>query len=192
MLNNIKNYHIILASKSPRRKQLLSELGLNFEVKTFDVDESYSHNMPINQVAEYLALKKALPFEKNIQPNQLVITADTVVIAHNAILGKPDSYDQAFDMIQSLSGTSHCVQTGVCILSKTNKVSFAVSTTVFFEKLSSDEISYYIKTFSPYDKAGAYGIQEWIGSIAISRIEGSYFNVMGLPVQRLYHELKRF
>jgi septum formation protein len=192
MLNNLNDYHIILGSKSPRRKHLLAELDLNFEVQIIDTDESFPADMSIDEVAEYLAQKKALPFEAGLNNNKLVITADTIVALGNEILGKPADYNDAFEMLKKLSGKPHRVLTGVCISTKNKQHSFTAETTVYFKKLSDNEITYYLNQFEPYDKAGSYGIQEWIGYIAIERIEGSYFNVMGLPVQHLYEELQKF
>lgn len=192
MLQNIKAYKIILASKSPRRKQLLEELGIKFEVKTIDTDESYPAELLTDKIAEYLAIKKATPFKKNIDEQTLVITADTIVAIDNEVLGKPANYNEAFSMLTKLSGKAHLVSTGVCITSKHKNKSFTSSTKVFFKTLTKVEIDHYIKQYQPFDKAGAYGIQEWIGFIAVERIEGSYFNVMGLPVQRLYEELCDF
>ncbi|HKM94652.1 MAG TPA: Maf family nucleotide pyrophosphatase [Prolixibacteraceae bacterium] len=192
MLQNIKAYKIILASKSPRRKQLLEELGIKFEVKTIDTDESYPAELLTDKIAEYLAIKKAIPFKKNIDEQTLVITADTIVAIDNEVLGKPANYNEAFSMLTKLSGKAHLVSTGVCITSKHKNKSFTSSTKVFFKTLTKVEIDHYIKQYQPFDKAGAYGIQEWIGFIAVERIEGSYFNVMGLPVQRLYEELCDF
>lgn len=189
MLENINNYRIILASKSPRRKELLSQLGLNFVVETIDTDESFPSTMPVSEVANYLAIKKADPFKQRIGKNDLVITADTIVAIENEILGKPASPNEAVEMLQKLSGKTHVVYTGVCISGKHKSKSFTSATRVQFKVLTSSEIDYYITHYHPYDKAGAYGIQEWIGYIAVESIEGSYFNVMGLPVQHLYEEL---
>jgi len=188
----LKGYHIILASKSPRRKELLTELGLCFEVQTFDTDESFPVIMPVNEVSIFLAEQKAHPFESSIDDEMLVITADTIVHIEGEILGKPANYEDAFRMLSLLSGKWHQVATGVCILTKQKKVSFTSQTSVLFKHLTNEEIDYYITNYKPYDKAGAYGIQEWIGFIAVEQIKGSYFNVMGLPVQHLYEELCQF
>lgn len=192
MLENIQPYKIILASKSPRRKQLLEELGITFEVKTLDVDEVYPEGMPIETIPAFLAELKAQPFEKELEDNTLVITADTIVCCDHHVLGKPANYEEAFHMLKLLSGRKHQVATGVCILTTKKKKTFTATSDVFFKELANEEIDYYITNFRPFDKAGAYGIQEWIGYIAVERIEGSYFNVMGLPVQRLYEELCKF
>lgn len=189
---NIENFQLILASKSPRRQQLLGDLGLSFEVITLDVDESFPDNMPVNEVAAFLAEKKAAAFSAEITGNQLIITADTIVAQGGFVLNKPDNTDQAREMLRILSGKKHEVITGVCLLSKSKKVVFSAKTDVWFKELSEEEISYYIEHYKPFDKAGAYGIQEWIGYIGIYRIDGSYFNVMGLPVQQLYTQLANF
>jgi septum formation protein len=191
-LENLKGYEIILASKSPRRKQLLEELGLTFSVRTIDTPEVYPENLSAEEVPAYLAELKATPFLNEIDDRTLVITSDTIVYAEGRVLGKPDNYTEAFEMLQFLSGKKHEVATGVCIATQNAKKTFTVVTDVYFKELSHEEIDYYITHFEPYDKAGAYGIQEWIGFIAIERIEGSYFNVMGLPVHRLYEELRVF
>ncbi len=192
ILENIQSYKIVLASKSPRRKQLLEELGISFEVETLDVDEEYPEGMPIEEIPAFLAELKAKPFEKELTSNTLVITADTIVCCDHHVLGKPANYDEAFQVLKLLSGRVHQVATGVCILTSGKKKTFTATSDVFFKKLTDEEIDYYLTNFKPYDKAGAYGIQEWIGYIAVERIEGSYFNVMGLPVQRLYEELRNF
>jgi septum formation protein len=190
LLNN--NYQIILASQSPRRQQLLKELGLNFTIDVREVDEVYPMHLQREEIPVYLAQLKAKAFENNISGNQLVITADTIVWLNNQVLGKPVDFNDAFKMLQTLSGNTHTVYTGVCLKSLTKETTFWAKTNVHFKQLSDDEITYYLNTHKPYDKAGAYGIQEWIGYIGIEHIEGSYFNVMGLPVQKLYEHLKQF
>ena len=192
MLENLNDYTIILASKSPRRKQLLEELGISFKIESKEVEEIFPDQLAVNQVPEYLAKLKATPFNNSIDNNTLVITSDTIVCVDDEILGKPVDYDEAFLMLNQLSGRSHQVMTGVHLLSAAKSVSFTSITTVYFKALSKEEIDYYITNYHPYDKAGAYGIQEWIGHIAVEQINGSYFNVMGLPVQRLYEELRKF
>ncbi|MBN1924197.1 MAG: septum formation protein Maf [Prolixibacteraceae bacterium] len=187
-----ENFRIILASKSPRRSQLLQELGLPFDVLALESDETYPENLPVEQISEYLARKKAAPFRKKPEPNTLVITADTIVAVDEQVLGKPADYNEAFEMLELLSGRWHIVSTGVCLLAAGKEVSFTSVTRVRFKKLTKREIDHYITHFKPFDKAGAYGIQEWIGYIAVEKIEGSYFNVMGLPVQKLYDELCNF
>lgn len=189
---DLSNYKITLASGSPRRKQMLDDLGLAFNVKKTNTDESYPKNLDVNKVAEYLSIKKATFFNENISDNELVITADTVVVIDDVILGKPLNKQEATAMLNYLSGREHKVISGVCLLTKNKRQSFSSTTKVFFKELSEKEINYYIDKFQPYDKAGSYGIQEWIGLIGVERIEGSYFNVVGLPVQRLYTELMKF
>lgn len=192
MLDNIKKYNVILASNSPRRKELLAGLGIDFKVKVIDgIDESYPPSLASQQVAEYIAEKKAEAYRSVMDDNDLIITADTVVIVNNEILGKPTDAADAIRMLQSMAGRSHHVVTGVCITSKHVHKSFSVTTEVEFAALSDDEIDYYVQRYRPFDKAGAYGIQEWIGYIGVTSLSGSYYNVMGLPVQRIYTELKR-
>lgn len=192
MLNNLKDYQLILASQSPRRHQMLKELGVSFEIKTKEVEEIYPENMVPEQVPVYLAELKASAFKSDFKNNELVITADTIVCVDNCILGKPKDREDAVKMLKALSGRSHQVISGVCLMNREKKVSFATTTDVHFKVLSDKEINYYIDNFKPFDKAGAYGIQEWIGFIGIDGIEGSYFNVVGLPIQRLYQELSKF
>ena len=190
---NLSKYDIILASASPRRKQLLEELGIKFTIQTREVDEDYPAGYPVEKVAQYLSEKKAAAFhESEINENTLLITADTIVALGTTILGKPSNYQDAVTMLKSLSGKKHQVITGVTIRTINKMHSFSVSTEVYFKHLTDVEINYYVDNYKPMDKAGAYGIQEWIGHAAIERIEGSYFNVMGLPTHRLYEELKRF
>jgi len=193
MLSQIlKNKTIILGSKSPRRKELLAGLGFNFEVRTKDVEESYPETISKLKVAEFLAEKKAIAFEEELTENDIIITSDTIVICEGEILGKPKNKIFAFDMLSRLSGKTHKVITGVCIKSKHKTIIFSDTTKVWFKELSCDEMNYYIKNYKPFDKAGSYGIQEWIGYIGIQKIEGTYFNVMGLPVNLLYKELYHF
>jgi len=192
MLNKLlkeNNKRLILASKSPRRQELLGGLDVDFEVKTKDTDESFDESTPLFKVAEIIAEKKALAFKDELQLDEVLITSDTVVIVGDEILGKPKTKIQAFDMLSKLSGKSHFVVTGVCLMSSEKKVLFSDTTKVFFKVLTCDEMNYYIKNYEPFDKAGSYGIQEWIGYIGIDKIEGSYFNVMGLPVDKLYGKL---
>lgn len=185
-------YNFILASKSPRRQQLLRSLDIDFTVHTREVDESYPVNLTKEEVPVYLAKLKAQAFQDELKENDLLITADTVVCLGNQILGKPENYDEAFSMLASLSGKTHQVITGVCLTGKAKQVSFFASTEVEFKELTTEEIDYYILQYQPYDKAGAYGIQEWIGTIGIRHIEGSFYNVMGLPIQKLYEKIKIF
>jgi len=180
--------NIILASKSPRRKELLELLDLNFTVEAPKVNEVFPESLEVDKVAEYLADLKADAFT-NIPTDTVVITADTVVILDEQILGKPKNKTEATKMLHSLSNRSHKVMTGVCIKSKDKTVSFSNTTKVFFKELTSSEIEYYIENYKPFDKAGSYGIQEWIGAIGITKIEGSYFNVVGLPIQELHKQL---
>ena len=185
------NYRLILASKSPRRQALLRSLDLEFEVKVKPIDESFPESTPPSEVAEYLANQKSMAFGK-LNNNELLITSDTVVISQSEILGKAKSYDEAFGMIKMLSGKTHSVATGVCLRSTEKTLSFTEITHVTFDDLKDESIDYYINQYEPFDKAGAYGIQEWIGMVGIKKIEGDYYNVVGLPLHRLYKELNRF
>ena len=182
---------LILASNSPRRKELLAGLGLPFEVKVLqDIDESYPADLPVSDVALYIAGKKADAYRAVVKADELIITADTVVIVGDEILGKPVYEADAVRMLRLLSGRTHQVTTGVCLLTATNEHRFAVTTDVTFKALSDEEIHYYVDTYKPFDKAGAYGIQEWIGYVGVTCLHGSYYNVMGLPVQRIYEALR--
>lgn len=183
---------IILASKSPRRQQLLTDIGLHFEVKFFDVEESYPDSLSNTEIPVFLAELKAKPFEGILMEDELVISADTIVCLGEDVLGKPDNEQEATEILLKLSGKKHQVITGVCLKSLNKQYSFYSVTDVFFKILSSEEIAYYIDNYKPFDKAGAYGIQEWIGYIGINRIEGSFYNVMGLPIQRIYEEIQKF
>ena len=188
----LEKYNLILASASPRRRQLLSECGLTFTLADkFECDETFDTSMPCNQVAEYLSTLKSNAYPKSLEANDILLTADTVVIADNRILGKPADRAEAVAMLTMLSGKSHSVITGVTIRTAERTHSFSVESIVNFREITAEEIDYYIDTYKPFDKAGAYGIQEWIGYVAIESIEGSFFNVMGLPVQRLYVELSK-
>jgi len=189
----LKPYDVILASGSPRRRELLTEMGINFTVRTKPGDESFSSTMPIHQVPGYLSEQKAIAFASDeLNDNQLVITADTIVVLENQILNKPFNPEEAYDMLELLSGKTHRVITGVTLMTTVKTHTFSVTTEVVFKKLTPDEIRYYVQNYKPFDKAGAYGIQEWIGHVAIERVDGSYFNVMGLPTHRLYEELIHF
>ena len=193
MLSNLNDFEIILASGSPRRRELLGGLGIDFRVARLnDVDESYPNDLPANEVAEYLSKKKAEAYRQSLTDRQLIITADTVVITDGEILGKPTDVADATRMLKALSGAVHQVVTGVTVMTTAKTVSFSATTNVRFAPLSDEEIDYYISQYRPFDKAGAYGIQEWIGYIAVEGIEGSYFNVMGLPIQKLYTVLKSY
>ena len=185
-------YKLILASSSPRRHQLLCDAGFKFEVKLKHTEEIWPKELEPEKVPEYLACLKADSFKEELNPGELLITADTVVCLEGRILGKPGNREQAIDMLRQLSGRRHTVITGVCLTSIERRKSFAASTDVFFKDLSDEEITCYVDNCKPYDKAGAYGIQEWIGYIGIKRIEGSFYNVMGLPVQQLYEMLNHF
>ncbi|HRG38594.1 MAG TPA: Maf family nucleotide pyrophosphatase [Bacteroidia bacterium] len=189
---DLKKYKFILASKSPRRQYLLKELGLQFDIHTKDVDESFPDNLKAQQIPVYLAEKKANAFETELTSNTIVITSDTIVWVENQVLNKPVDKADAIRMLQLLSGKKHEVYTGVCLKSKNKMHSFYACTQVYFKTLTLPEIEYYVTNYSPYDKAGAYGAQEWIGYIAVEKIEGSYFNVMGLPLKELYEALLKF
>ena len=192
IIDNLNNYRIILASRSPRRQQLLRDLGLRFDVVIKEYTETYPEGLGGEEIARYVAHEKAISFKNGISDNEIVITADTIVWCNNKVLGKPLDREDAIRMLEEISGNTHEVITGVCIYSSNKEKTFSVSTKVTFETLSEEEINYYIDKYKPYDKAGAYGIQEWIGIAACSHIDGSYFNVVGLPVQRLYKELQSF
>ena len=192
MLDNLKKYQIILASNSPRRKELMSGLGVDYVVRTLpDVDESYPDTLVGAEIPEYIAREKADAYRTMMQPGELLITADTIVWLDGKVLGKPKDREDALCMLRAMSGRTHEVFTGVCITTTEWQRSFAAQTEVRFSKLSEEEITYYIDKFQPMDKAGAYGVQEWIGFIGVENISGSYYNIMGLPVQRLYKELIR-
>ncbi|MBQ7042519.1 MAG: septum formation protein Maf [Muribaculaceae bacterium] len=193
MLRNLKGYKLLLASASPRRKELLAMLGLEFDLCSGkDVDESYPEDIETDEIAKFLAQKKADAYVKELASDEIVITADTIVVNDGRVLGKPADEIEAKTMLKSLSGHKHRVITGVAVTSKQKQVSFSVGTDVEFATLDADEIDEYVSVFKPLDKAGAYGIQEWIGCIGVKNINGSYYNVMGLPLHRLYTELKRF
>lgn len=193
MLKNLKKYNIVLASKSPRRQELLRGMGLPFSVLTKDVDESFLSEMPVFDVAPFLSYKKAKSFDDSELPeNYMVITADTVVIVGDVILGKPKDFDDACNILRLLSGKKHSVVTGVTVRTKEKTKTFSATSKVSFEVLDNEEIEYYVNNYKPFDKAGAYGVQEWIGYVGVNSVEGSYFNVMGLPTQKLYQILKHF
>ena len=182
---------LLLASKSPRRRQLLAELGFPIEIVSVDVDEHIGTPLPADAVAEHLARRKAAAYPvTRIKDDEVLVTADTVVVLDGVVLGKPATREEAVSMLHSLSGRSHEVYTGVCLRTPQRELSFTEQTTVHFAPLTDREIDYYIDHYRPYDKAGAYGIQEWIGMVGVSHIEGCYYNVMGLPVARLYAALK--
>ena len=192
MLSHLNNYHIILASQSPRRQELLSGLNIPFDVQVIDVEETYPRQLVGVDIPVYLAEKKADAFTGKMEENTLLITADTIVWHEGKVFGKPKDKTDATRMLKALSGKTHQVITGVCLSSLYHRKTFHVISEVRFARLTPDEIDYYLSNYQPYDKAGSYGVQEWIGYIGVEHIEGSYFNVMGLPIQRLYTELKRW
>lgn len=187
----LSKYNIILASKSPRRHELIKSLDISFTIKTKEVEEIYPENLKHSEITDYLAELKATPFTTELNENDLLITSDTIVWLNNKALGKPKDYHEAFKMLKELSNTTHEVITSISLTSKNFQKTFNDVTTVTFKKLSNEEIDYYINTYKPFDKAGAYGIQEWIGKIGITKMNGSYFNVMGFPVHKLYKELSK-
>lgn len=193
MLANLQKYKILLASKSPRRRELLQLLRIPFNIVTQGgIDETYPDSVPLLEVPQYVSERKADAFHANIKDNEMIITADTMVICGDRILGKPHDRKEAIDMLRDLSGRTHQVATGVTITTLDRRTSFTTVTDVTFDDLTDEEINYYVDNYHPLDKAGAYGIQEWIGAVAVSKINGSYYNVMGLPIHRLYQELKLF
>lgn len=183
-------YKIILASKSPRRQDLLKNIVPDFEIRTKDVDEFYPKDLPSEYVPEYLSKLKATPFLATLKDNELLITSDTVVLLDNKIYGKPKDRQDAIEILKQLSGKVHQVITGVCLSTTASQKTFSAITNVHFKNLSLKEIEYFVDNFKPFDKAGAYAIQEWIGMIGIEKIDGDFFNVMGLPLQKLYQELE--
>ncbi len=185
------NKKLILASNSPRRKQILTDAGFEFSVSVKEIDESFSTEIPVIEVAEYLAKKKAEVFPQNLD-NTIILTADTIVAVDNLILNKPADKKGAVEMLKKLSGRSHVVHTGVCLREGNNENSFTDTTIVSFKSLTDNEIEYYIETCKPFDKAGAYGVQDFIGMVGIDKIEGSYFTVMGLPIHRVYQALEKY
>jgi septum formation protein len=192
MLDNLKKYKVVLASNSPRRKELLSGLGIDYEVKTLpDIDESFPEGLTEVETATYIARAKADVYRNIMQPDELIITADTIVWLDGEVMGKPLDGEDARRMLRALSGKTHQVITGVCLTTIDSQKAFATVTDVTFCHLSEEEIDYYVERYRPMDKAGSYGIQEWIGFVGVESISGSYFNVMGLPIQRLYTELKK-
>jgi septum formation protein len=186
------NRPIILASSSPRRQYLMKEAGFTFTVEKPEVEETFPSALPVDQVAKYLAAKKAEYFRTRINHDEIIVTADTVVVLDGQIMNKPEDKDEAFKMLSLLSGKTHLVITGVCIISKEKEEAFDDTTEVTFVSLTKQEIEFYIDQYKPYDKAGAYGAQDWIGMVAIEKIKGSYFNVMGLPVHKVYQHLKNW
>ena len=192
MLSNLKKYQLILASNSPRRKELMSGLGVEYVVRTLpDVDESYPETLVGAAIPEYISRKKADAYRSMMKPGELLITADTIVWLEGKVLGKPEGREGAVDLLRALSGKSHHVFTGVCLSATECQKSFTAASDVLFDVLSEDEIQYYVDRYQPMDKAGAYGVQEWIGYIGVKSISGSFYNIMGLPIQKLYGELKK-
>lgn len=192
LADRLKDYHIILGSVSPRRRELFAALGFAFDVADPDIDEECPPSVPLKENAIFLAEAKAAKLGGGLGSRQILITADTIVLCGDRLLPKPASRDEAIEFLRLLSGREHLVITGVCLMTAGRQRSFSVETVVAFRQIAEDEIEYYVDNFSPYDKAGGYGIQEWIGYVATERIEGSYFNVIGLPVSRLYSELNEF
>ncbi|MCB0383582.1 MAG: septum formation protein Maf [Psychroserpens sp.] len=190
MLNEkLKNYNLILASGSPRRQQFFKDLGLDFEIRLKPVVEDYPNRLRHFEISDYLSQLKSLPFKDELQANEILITSDTIVWNNNKALGKPSNKKDAFNMLKALSNTTHEVITSVCFTTTSTQKTVNAITKVTFKALTETEINYYIDNFKPFDKAGAYGIQEWIGHIGITRIEGSYFNVVGLPTHLVYKTL---
>lgn len=183
---------IILGSSSPRRQKFLEEIGVEFSVEKVDVDESYPENLKEEQITNYIAEEKSKPFVGRIEKDQLVVTSDTLVMVQDKVLGKPKNYQEAFQMLKLLSGKTHCVITSVCFTTQKNRQTFNSKTYVTFKELEEAEIHHYIENYKPFDKAGGYAIQEWIGIIGITKIEGSYNNVVGLPTHIVYREIKKF
>ncbi|CAK7080690.1 MAG: dTTP/UTP pyrophosphatase [Parabacteroides sp.] len=193
MLTNLGKYKVVLGSNSPRRRELLAGLDIDFEVRTIaGIDESYPADLKEEDVPVYIARKKANAYKASMAANELLITADTVVWTFDKILGKPKDREEAISMLQTLSDHVHEVITGVCVATKDRQIEFSVFSAVSFNKLDEEEISYYVDKYKPFDKAGSYGIQEWIGYVGVESINGSFYNVMGLPIQRLYQELKKW
>ena len=188
-----RDYHIILASNSPRRKELLAGIDVKFDVRVIrDIDESYPASLPTKDIAQYISRKEATVYRQQMASDELIITADTIVVLDSEVMGKPHDEADASRMLHELSGRTHQVITGVTLTTIDRQRSFSVETDVTFKSLTDEEINYYIQHYKPYDKAGAYGIQEWIGHIGVTALKGSYFNVMGLPVQRIYEALRQF
>ena len=192
-LRLVEGYRVVLASNSPRRKELLGGLGIDFEVRTLqDIDESFPDTLEGKEIPLYISGKKAEAYKQTMADDEMIITADTIVYDNGKVLGKPQNREEAVLMLHELSGHAHEVITGVSIVTKKKTVQFASTSHVHFVALTDAEIAYYVDEYKPFDKAGAYGIQEWIGFVAVTRIEGSYFNIVGLPVQRVYTHLLAF
>jgi septum formation protein len=182
---------IILASQSPRRKQLLQWADINFTVQVQATDESYPNQLPFAEIPIYIAAKKAKAIQHQVDKASTIIAADTIVVANNAVLGKPQNFQDAFNMLQQLNGKQHQVITGVVIQQQEQQICFSETTTVYFNELTNQQLTYYIEKYKPYDKAGAYGIQEWIGVVGIQKIEGDFYNVMGLPINKVVQVLQQ-
>ena len=192
LLSKLKNKKIILGSASPRRQELLKSLGIDFEIRVSDLKEKYPKNLKEKEISEFLATQKSEHLSKMLKGEELLITADTIVVKGDRVLNKPKDKLEAKEMLEYLSGDEHLVITSVCLRDQQNQVVFSSVTKVFFKSLSAAEIDFYVKEYKPFDKAGAYGIQEWIGLVGIEKIEGSYFNVVGLPIAKLYQNLIQF
>lgn len=192
-LHNLDRYKILLASNSPRRRELLSGLGIEYDtVSLADIDESYPPYLKGEKIPAYISKKKAESYKSLMNESTLLITADTIVWLNGRVYGKPGNAEDAIEMLQHLSGNTHTVYTGVTLTTQSKESTFTVATDVRFAELTLDEIEFYVREYAPFDKAGAYGVQEWIGYIGVEGINGSYYNVMGLPMQRLYRELLKF
>ena len=187
----LKSKKLILASGSPRRQQFLRELGLDFEIRLIEIEEIYPDDLKAEEITNYLASLKASAFT-TLEPNEILVTSDTIVWHNEVALGKPKEYDHAFEMLSTLSNSTHNVITSVSLKSTENELLFHDVTRVTFSKLDKGQINFYLEHFTPYDKAGSYGIQDWIGLIGISKIEGSYTNVVGLPTEKFYTNLSKF
>ena len=185
----MQSYNLVLGSQSPRRKELLEAAGFSFRVEVRSIDEIFDPKMDVYQVAEYLAVQKTLPFEDSLQEDEILLTADSVVILDGEIFGKPNGVEGAKAMLKALSGKKHTVVTGVALKNKDRLISFSDQAQVYMDSLSDEEIDYYIEKCQPFDKAGSYGIQEWIGYCKINKIEGTFANIKGLPVNKVYHQL---
>ncbi len=192
LAHHLQDHHIILASGSPRRQQFLKDLHIPFEIRLKPVDEVYPDTLAAHEISDYLAKLKAVPFQNELKPKDILITSDTIVWHQEKALGKPKDAQEAFEMIQSMSGQSHEVFTSICLTSDQQQKVVHEQTTVHFKEFTKEEIDFYIEHYQPYDKAGAYGIQEWIGNIGVTKIQGSYVNVMGMPVHLLYKTLIEF
>ena len=192
LLSKLKNKKIILGSASPRRQELLKSLGIDFEIRVSDLKEKYPKNLKEKEISEFLATQKSEHLSKTLKAEDILITADTIVVKGDRVLNKPKDKLEAKEMLEFLSGDEHLVITSVCLRDQQNQVVFSSVTKVFFKSLSAAEINFYVKEYKPFDKAGAYGIQEWIGLVGIEKIEGSYFNVVGLPISKLYQNLIQF